>query len=243
MRNIKLTLEYDGSDFCGWQRQAGDRTVQAVVERSLSMLTQEPIRLIGAGRTDSGVHALGQVANFKTGSALPLEVFVRGGNSRLPRDVRIIKAEEVDLSFNARRSATARLYRYYVSEKPSAVGRQYAWTYWRPLDLERLRACCPVLLGSHDFRSFSRKDDRPHHLCDVRWATWNRSAGGWVFEICANRFVHGMVRMLVGTMVEIGDGRRPVGDMRSILEAKDNRAAGAAAPACGLFLVKVFYDG
>lgn len=242
MRNIKLTLEYDGTDFCGWQRQAGDRTVQEAVERSLSLLTEETVKVTAAGRTDSGVHAIGQVINFKTESRLPLEAFVRGGNSRLPKDVRILKAEEVPLDFSARYSAVARVYRYYVSDRPSAVGRQYAWHYWRPLALEKLREFCPIILGEHDFKSFCQSGaDVDHFVCNVRWAWWQRSETGLVFEICANRFLHAMVRILVGTMVDLVKDEKGPDELLRILEAGDRRAAGPTAPACGLFLVRVFY--
>lgn len=243
MRNIKLTLEYDGTDFCGWQRQAHDRTVQAEVERSLSMLTEETIKVTAAGRTDSGVHAAGQVINFKTESTLPLTAFVRGGNSRLPRDVRILDAAEAPLDFNARYSAKARLYRYTISKRPHALGRQYAWHYWRPLEATAMRACCPDILGVHDFRSFCQSGaDVNSYLCDVRYAWWHENEHAYFFEICANRFLHGMVRILVGTMVEIGEGRDNVRTIDEILQAGDRCAAGPTAPAAGLSLMSVFYD-
>lgn len=243
MRNIKLTLEYDGTDFCGWQRQANDRTVQAEVERSLSMLTEATVTVTAAGRTDSGVHAAGQVVNFKTESALPLTAFVRGGNSRLPRDVRILDAAEVPLDFNARYAAKARLYRYTISKRPRAIGRQYAWHYWRPLEVEAMRACCAAILGTHNFRSFCQSGAAVNtYLCDVRYAWWSENEDAYVFEICANRFLHGMVRILVGTMVEIGEGRDDDRTLKEILQAGDRTVAGPTAPAVGLSLMSVFYD-
>ncbi len=242
MRNIKLTIEYDGTDFCGWQIQVDDRTVQAEVERSLSMLTDSNVRLTAAGRTDSGVHALGQVANFKTESDLPLDVFVRGGNSRLPRDVRIVHAQEASADFSARYSAKSRLYRYVIAKRQKAVGRQYAWYYWNPLDIRKMNDACAAILGVRDFQSFCQaKADVEHYLCDVRYAFWRETKDDLIFEIRANRFLHNMVRILVGTMVEIGDDKQRSSAMSHILAAKDRNAAGATAPAHGLFLLHVEY--
>ncbi len=242
MRNIKLILEYDGTEFCGWQRQRSERTVQEEVERSLCKLTEEDIKLIAAGRTDSGVHAMAQVVNFKTNSSLPIEVFVRGGNSRLPRDVRILSATDVDENFSARYSARRRTYRYYISTRPLAVGRFYAWTYWNPLNIEPMQNACLDILGTHDFSSFCQaKAEVEHYLCDVRHAWWYKQDHYVVFEICANRFLHNMVRVLVGSMVEIGDEKKESPNVATILQKKDRNAAGPTAPAVGLFLVHVDY--
>ncbi len=241
-RNIKLTVEYDGTDFCGYQIQSNGRTVQAELERSLSMLTDAEVRLMAAGRTDSGVHALGQVVNFRTDSSLPLDVFIRGGNTRLPRDVRIVAAEEVDADFHARYSARRRTYRYFITKKQKAVGRHYAWYYWNELNVEKMNACCTAILGTHDFSSFCQaKAEVDHYLCDVRYAHWAATKDDLIFEISANRFLHNMVRTLVGTMVEIGDPRLPSAEMTEIMLANDRTAAGATAPAHGLFFVRVDY--
>jgi len=242
-RNIKLIVEYDGTDFCGYQIQPNDRTVQAELERSLSMLTNEQVRLIAAGRTDSGVHALGQVVNFKTDSQLPLDVFIRGGNTRLPRDVRIVAAKDVADDFNARYSARRRTYRYFITTKTQAIGRQYAWYYWNELDTEKMNECCTDILGEHDFSSFCQaKSEVDHYLCDVRYAHWQKFNNEYIFDIQANRFLHNMVRTLVGTMVEIGDPRLESGKMKDILLARDRTAAGPTAPALGLFLMRVDYE-
>jgi len=242
-RNIKLIVEYDGTEFCGYQIQQNDRTVQAELERSLSMLTNEQVRLTAAGRTDSGVHALGQVVNFKTDSQLPLDVFIRGGNTRLPRDVRIVAAEDVADDFNARYSARRRTYRYFITTKTKAIGRQYAWYYWNELDIEKMNACCTDILGEHDFSSFCQaKSEVDNYLCDVRYAHWQQLKNEYIFEIQANRFLHNMVRTLVGTMVEIGDPRLQSAEMKDILLAEDRTAAGPTAPALGLFLMSVDYE-
>ncbi|MBN1466604.1 tRNA pseudouridine(38-40) synthase TruA [candidate division KSB1 bacterium] len=243
MRNIKLIVEYDGTDFCGYQSQVDDRTVQAELQRSLSLLTNETVKLTAAGRTDSGVHALGQVVNFTTRSALPLEAFLRGGNSRLPRDVLILHVEEVPQDFSARYSAKRRTYQYWISKRRKAVGRQYAWHYWNSLDLEKLNAACTPILGVHDFKSFCQaKSNVLNYACDVRYAFWRQVDEYYIFEICANRFLHNMVRILVGTMVEMADPRQnQLLQMADILQAGNRDAAGATAPAPGLFLLKIEY--
>lgn len=242
-RNIKLTVEYDGTDFCGYQIQPNDRTVQAELERSLSTLTNEPVRLTAAGRTDSGVHALGQVVNFQTNSQLPLDVFIRGGNTRLPRDVRILAAEDVDEHFSARYSARQRTYRYIISKKSRAISRQYAWYYWNDLDVDKMNVCCADILGTHDFTSFCQaKAEVDHYQCDIRHAHWRETQDELIFDVTANRFLHNMVRTLVGSMVEIGDPRLQSADMKEMLRAKDRAAAGPTAPALGLFFVRVDYE-
>ena len=242
MRNIKLKIEYDGTDFCGWQIQVDDRTVQAEIDRSLTTLTGSPVRVAGAGRTDSGVHAFAQVASFKTESKLPVDVFVRGGNSRLPLDVRIVSAEEVAEDFNARYSATSRRYRYFIAKRQKTVGRRFSWYYSNPLNLEAMNASCADFLGTRDFQSFCQaKAAVEHYLCHVKYAFWRDTKDELIFEICANRFLHNMVRILVGTMVEIGDNRLASTSIAEMLAAKDRAAAGATAPAHGLFLVAIDY--
>ena len=241
LRNIKLTLEYDGTEYCGFQKQVKDRTVQMELERSLSMLTEETIKVTAAGRTDSGVHALKQTINFKTASSLPLTTFVRGGNSRLPRDVRILDAWEMPLDFSARYSARRRSYRYRITLREKAIDRQYAWYYWNPLDVMKMNQCCSAILGSHDFQSFCQSKAKvEHYLCDVRYAFWYQDKDEMVFEIQANRFLHHMVRIIVGTMVEIGDATIST-SMTEILAARDRKVAGSTAPAHGLALLKVDY--
>ncbi len=241
MRNIKLEIEYDGTDFCGWQKQANDRTVQEEVERSLSMLTEEQIKTMAAGRTDSGVHALGQVVNFKTHSELPLKAFINGGNSRLPYDVRIISAQDVPPNFSARYTTKKRYYRYFIAKRPIAVGRRYAWIYRKPLNIHLLQSMCDPLKGTQDFKSFCQKNAAvKHYLCHVFDAEWKETSERYVFDICANRFLHNMVRILVGTMVEVASGQLEA-KIKDILAARDRTAAGSTAPALGLFLIKVEY--
>ncbi len=242
MRNIKLVIEYDGTDFCGWQSQPNVRTVQDVLERSLANITQQAVRLKSAGRTDAGVHALGQVANFRIESQLPTATFMRGGNALLPKDVRILSAEEVDLSFNARFSARSRSYRYIICKYPTAIGRNFSWYISTPLDVERMREASQVLLGEKDFQSFCQAGVKlSHYLCNVSSVSFLEDENRIVCEITANRFLHNMVRIIMGTLVEVGCGKIDPEDVGDILQARDRRRAGVTAPARGLFLLRVNY--
>lgn len=242
MANIKLVLEYDGTHFNGWQYQPEQRTVQGTVEAALSHLTAEPIRVHCAGRTDSGVHALGQVVNFHCRRVWNPEIYVNGGNGLLPRDVRILSAEPVADDFHSRYSARSRSYRYQISRRVCAVGRQYRWHVPYELDVETMQSAVSCLVGEHDFESFCQAGSGLHHFrCLVHRADWQRQGDELIFEITANRFVHNMVRILVGTSVEFGRGRRPCEEMQTILQARDRRVAGPTAPARGLLLTAVGY--
>jgi len=242
VRNIRLTLEYDGSAFCGWQVQPGQRSVQGELEMALGRLTQSETAVIAAGRTDSGVHALGQVINFHTPSVLPVETFIRGANALLPPDVRVIAGEEATEEFNARHDAISRAYRYRLTTRPRAVGRQYAWFLPLRLDLVAMQQAASALRGVHDFVSFCRSgSELEHHRCQVYSAEWHSEEDEFIFEIRANRFVHNMVRIIVGTCVEIGRGGLAPAVMTEILAARDRCAAGRTAPAHGLFLLQILY--
>ncbi|MBC7187055.1 MAG: tRNA pseudouridine(38-40) synthase TruA [Calditrichaeota bacterium] len=241
-RNLKIILEYDGTDFCGWQRQPGVRTVQGELERVLEQLLQHPVSLTAAGRTDVGVHAQGQVVNFFTERRIQATRLLRGLNALLPPDVRALEVEEVPAGFHARFSALARVYRYRIATRPYAIGRQYVWYYPRPLDLELMRRALQPLLGEHDFRSFCRAEAAlPHYRCCVEEATWSECQGELCFDIRANRFLHGMVRTIVGTLVEVGRGKIPAESVGQMLEARNRRVAGPTAPAQGLCLMRVVY--
>ncbi len=242
MRNIKLVVEYDGSDFSGWQFQPNVITAQGELERSLSHLTQSQVKLIAAGRTDAGVHALGQVVNFHTNSHLPVETIRRGGNAMLPKSIRILFAVEESQGFSARFSATARTYRYVISKKPRAIGRMYSWYCPYKLSVDPMQRACKFILGEKDFGAFCQAGAQlNHHRCNVKSAAWLEKKDDLIFEVTANRFVHNMVRILVGTFVEIGRGKRTPEEMALILESKDRRVAGPTVPAQGLFLVSVEY--
>ena len=242
MRNIKLVLEYDGSDFFGWQRQPLLRTVQGEVEKAFQSLTQKEVKITAAGRTDTGVHALGQAANFQTESTLPATTFYNGGNALLPDDIRILSVEEVAESFNARFSAIARHYKYVMCTKPTAIHRKFCWHIKETIDVSRMQQACPFLIGEKDFTSFCQAGaELDNFLCDVRYARFAQTGEQIVFEVGANRFLHNMVRILSGTLLSIGQGKRQPQELKDILEAKDRRIAGRTAPARGLFLVRVDY--
>jgi tRNA pseudouridine38-40 synthase len=242
MRNIKLTLEYDGTNFCGWQWQPKGRTVQGVAQQAIHQLMQERPKIYAGGRTDAGVHALGQIANFRTVSALELNSIRLGLNSYLPPDVIVLDAEEVDDSFHARYSAVKRKYRYVITKKFRAVARQYAWFCKYQLDLEMIRRASSYLIGEHAFVSFCKEsDEEPHYLSNVESLVWKETEDDIIFEICANRFLHNMVRIIVGTMVDVGRGRLQPEDVQKILQSRDRNRAGFSVPAHGLFLEKIYY--
>jgi len=249
MRNIKLLLEYDGTNFVGWQTQENGRSVQEEITKVLSQVLQEPINLIGAGRTDSGVHARGQVANFRSNSTLVTKSILSALNGMLPDDISVRSAVEVHENFHARYDARGRVYRYYISQRPLAIGRQYHWHVKQALDLDVMNALGSEILGEHDFESFCKSvAELDNCRCTVSESKWEKiqpaSSGGngtLVYEICANRFLHGMVRSLVGTMVDIGRGSTPASAFQDIMSAKDRRKAGMTAPPHGLFLEEVRY--
>jgi len=245
MRNIRLLLEYDGAGYHGWQRQKNALTIQEVVETALAKLTGAPVKLLGSGRTDAGVHARGQVANFHTSSHIPLKAFYAGLNSLLPRDIAVLDAAEAPPDFHARKSARAKTYEYVILNRrePSPLNRRYAWVVREALDLSAMDRAAALLSGEHDFSAFRASGGRPGHgVREVSAAAWHQGEEGRLrFVITANGFLRGMVRSLVGTMVEMGRGKRPPEDLRGLLESRDRAAAGPTAPAQGLFLVEVLY--
>jgi tRNA pseudouridine38-40 synthase len=245
-RNIKLVLEYDGTGFSGWQVQPGARTVQGVLEESLSDLAGEPITIIGAGRTDAGVHALGQVASAKTSLALPAGEIRAAVNARLPDDVLILSAEDVPPAFHARYSAVSRSYFYLVGFAESPIWRRHRWHVRSVLDVARMREALDPLRGEHDFSSFALTGSEPdHHRCRVAAISleWDPRFGGLLaLRVTADRFLRGMVRSIVGTLVEVGRGKIAPSEMATILDAKDRGRAGPTAPPWGLYLERVTYE-
>ena len=245
-KNFKLTIEYDGSGFCGWQRQKKDRTVQGVVEAAIAAMTGQTVTLIGSGRTDAGVHALGQVANFVCETELTATIFERGLNSLLPEDVIILRCDSVAESFHSRFDAKSKLYQYRIlnRELPIAVGRQYCWFIRKRLDRAAMRAAAGHILGTHDFKAFegagSPRSSSVRQVLRVQWQ--EPEPDHLVFEIEADGFLRFMVRNLVGTLVEVGQGKITPEDFRRILLSTDRNQAGATAPPNGLFLIAVKYD-
>jgi tRNA pseudouridine38-40 synthase len=241
-RSFKMVLEYDGSEFHGWQVQPGLRTVQEEIEKSIHRITGEIPRVTGAGRTDSGVHALGQVASFSVFNGISPERFQKALNALLPSDVRVLQMHEMAESFDARRKAVSRTYRYVISRRPVAVGRQYAWQPPLKYDLKSMVAVSETLTGRHVWKSFSRSGgmerDFVSTVKDVRWI--ERPDAVW-FEITAERFFHNMVRIILGTLFDVGRGKMSVEEFKNLFDSNDRRLAGTTLPPHGLFLVRVDY--
>ncbi len=254
MRNIKLVISFDGTDFCGWQAQRDLPTVQGVIEDRLTVICNHPIILHGAGRTDSGVHAFGMVANFSTGSKISCYGLQKGLNSLLPDAIRILAAEDVDHDFHARKSARAKTYCYYFSIAPIvlATNRLYVTSLTGPFDFDQVDKCLQGLLGCHDFSSFeatgSRDKTRTSGRGAVRTimgATLVEDQNPQQFKLVlrGDGFLRKMVRNITGTLFEVGQGRMTAEQFQEVLEGKDRNLAGPTAPACGLFLNDIEYDG
>lgn len=245
MRTIKLLIEYDGTNYFGWQLQPQKPTIQGTIEEKWKQITGEKIHLVGSGRTDAGVHAIGQVAHFKTQSLLSLKAIQRALNSLLPPDIVIKEVKEMESDFHARKMAKRKVYEYRIlnTPLPSVFHRGYVWHVPQPLDLEKVKRATPILIGKHDFSSF-RSTGTPTKTAirEVYRAEWRRNSYGLIrFEIEANGFLKQMVRAIVGTLVEVGRGKIAVEDFQKILDSKDRRQSGPTAPAHGLFLKEVKY--
>ena len=239
---LKLTLEYDGSKFVGWQVQPNGRSVQAVVEQGISRLCGEPIRVVAAGRTDSGVHARGQVISLEA-RALPLKAWTAGLNALLPDDVSCVRAEEAPSGFDARRWARGKRYIYSILQTNTRAPLQrHVWEIRRPLDVEAMRAASPALVGTHDFAAL-RAADCPAKTTvrEIRKLQIVQRDRHVDVIVEATAFLKHMVRNIVGTLVEVGHGRRPADSLAMLLAGRDRIRAGPTAPARGLVLDEVFY--
>jgi tRNA pseudouridine38-40 synthase len=244
MKNIKLLIQYVGIHYHGWQRQSHVPTLQGTIEECIAKISRERITLIGAGRTDAGVHALGQVANFKTRARLTLESWTNALNALLPRDIVILGAQEVKESFHARRGAKSKIYQYRILNQriPSAFLDPVTWHFKLPLKIRRMQIAGQSLLGSHDFTSFCGKSAGARttrsHLMSL---TVQRRHHLVLITLKGRNFLQYMARNIVGTLVQIGIGKIPPHQMPDILQAKERRLAGPTAPPQGLFLVQVDY--
>lgn len=241
---IKLTLEYDGTHYHGWQRQPRLNTIQGTVENALQQLTRKPIRITGAGRTDAGVHALGQVAHFAPPISFDSDTWTRGLNALLPDDIAVRSAEEVPSSFHARFSAKKKTYTYFIYNHPrrSPLHRRTAWHIFQPLELSKMKKASRLLIGRHDFTSLcaatSEGEDR---IVDLQKIDLKKEGDRIKVTFQAPRFLQYMVRNLVGLLVEVGRGRRAVSEIPQILKGRDRRLAGPTAPPQGLFLIRIDY--
>jgi tRNA pseudouridine38-40 synthase len=253
MRNLKLILSYDGSDFAGWQVQPDAMTVQGTLASAIGRITGEKVLPQGSGRTDAGVHALAQVATFATESSVPTANFVKALNDILPASVRVLQAEEATADFHARYSARAKTYRYRIYRAaicPPFLAR-YAWHYPFPLDELAMSSAAGLVAGEHDFTSFAAVDPergRDHasllsasNVRHISISSWMRAEDELVYTVKGSGFLHHMVRNLVGTFILVGKGTLGHEDITRILEARNRSAAGATAPAGGLYLVNVEY--
>ena len=244
MRCFKVTIEYDGTDFVGFQYQVEQRSVQNEVERAVETLTGRSARVHGAGRTDAGVHALGQVISFACETRIPIERLAVAMNSVLPKDIAAVAAEEVDERFHARFSARSRAYVYLILNRAyrSAVYGRYAYHVPQPLDVEAMRAGAKCLLGTQDFAAWANSTDevlsttRTVYRCALR-----RIRSFVLVQVEADAFLRSMVRNIVGTLLEVGVGKRPPGEIDAITRSRDRAMAGPSAPARGLCLVRVRY--
>ncbi len=253
MRNLKLLVSYDGTDYVGWQRQSNGVSIQALLEDALAPMEGGPITVAGAGRTDAGVHALGQVASVRLTSRIEPDAVERGLNARLPPDVRVRGVAEAPAGFHARFSASSKLYRYRIRQAPTAGAfeHRHAWHLPQALDTAAMDAAARALVGRHDFASFqgSRSDVETTERTLLALQVEEAAARGdgdeqgrlVTVEVEADGFLRHMVRILVGTLVEVGLGRWAPGDVAATLAARDRRRAGPTAPARGLFLVRVRY--
>ena len=259
MRNILLKVSYDGTDFCGWQRQddvkgdEAERTVQGEIEKALEKIHKEKTQLYGSGRTDSGVHAVGQAANFYSPiDSMPAQNYVRALNAFLPDDIRILESREVPEDFSARKSATSRIYRYFIATGDStpADNMRFCWFVknYEP-NLERLNKYCQCLQGELDCSSFAASGDdsvsNNRYIDDARFFIQKDRWGNdlLVFQIEANAFLWKMVRTLTGTLVNLDKENAPEDAMQKILDYHDRKKAGVTAPPTGLFLYEIKFDG
>lgn len=246
-RTLQLVLQYDGARFAGWQRQPEKRTVQGVLEEAMERLCGSHVSVLGAGRTDAGVHALGQSAGVRVNERWTATELMRALNAVLPRDVRIAACNSMHEDFHARFSALSRSYRYLVgtdseAANPFRAPRELVWR--RALDRSLLDAAGALIVGDHSFRGFAVKGTAPEtddHRCIVHSAVWSEREGGLAFSIRANRFLHHMVRFLVGTMLDIASGRRDIAVLSRLLASGENREVSPPAPPHGLYLESVEY--
>lgn len=244
MRRIKLTVAYDGTDYCGWQIQPNGITVEEVLNRALSRLTGEDIRVIGASRTDAGVHARGNVAVFDTESAIPPKRFSYAVNPLLPEDVVVTDSKEVPESWHPRYQNSVKTYEYHIlnREMPDPLRRRDTWHVSFPLDLDSMRKAADYLIGEHDFRSFCSAHTGVKTTVRTIYELQIEKTGSLItIRIKGNGFLYNMVRIIAGTLTEVGRGFRTPEDVRNVLEAGDRDRAGATAPARGLILMSIGY--
>ena len=245
MRNFKMTVEYDGSAYCGWQRQENGTSIQQLLEEAIKLITGQKVAVIGSGRTDAGVHALNQVGSFRCSTKLPVNKIFMGMNSVLPPDIVVKELEEAADEFHALRDVKSKIYVYKICNQRlrPALGRNYFWHIRFPLDIGKMKKAAEYLIGTHDFSCFCATGtdvkDRVRTIVDVEIKTCDD--GLIEIKVEARGFLKYMVRNIIGTLVEVGRDKRKPEEMKKIIESRDRTIAGVTAPACGLFLKEVKY--
>lgn len=242
MFNYKMVIQYDGTDFCGWQIQKEQRSVQGEITNALNILLKKEISITGAGRTDAGVHAWGQAANFLYEEELDLYRFRYSLNSILPKEIVVREMNKIEQNFNARFSATSRSYFYIITNHRSPFWDKFSHQLYRALDLNFLNRLSQLLIGKKDFSCFSKNiSEQEKTICEIKEARWKRQGEMIFFFIEADRFLHGMARAITGTLLQLHDDKNAAGKLKNIIELKERSEAGISVPAKGLFLFKVRY--
>lgn len=244
MRNVKLTIEYDGTNYCGWQKQNNEKTIQEEIEKAIYKAVGEVVEVIGSSRTDAGVHARGMVANFKTNATIPFDRFKYAINDKLPDDIAIIESEEVSEDFHARYDSKGKTYCYSIinrQQKP-AIGRNYVYHFKWDLDIEKMREACKHFIGKHDFKAFRSLGSSVKTTERTIKELYIESEGEKInIFISADGFLYNMVRIMTGALIDVGHKKIAPEDIKTMLEEKDRTKAADTAPAKGLYLYKVSY--
>ena len=244
MRNIKLIIEYDGSCYGGWQKQKNNKTIQEEIEKAIKKVTGEIIEVFGSSRTDAGVHAKGMVANFKTESNIPEDKYREAINSKLPDDIAIIKSEEVDGEFHSRYCSKGKMYSYTIINRYEkvAIGNKYIYQVREELDIDAMKKACHYFIGLHDFKAFKTSGSSVKtSVRTIEKLYIDKSKDKIKIYITADGFLYNMVRIIVGTLVEVGKGKMQPEDIKRIIESQDRTEAGPCVPPNGLILEEVYY--
>ena len=244
MRNIKLTIEYDGKEFNGWQKQPNKLNIQGEIERAIKEITGEEVELIASGRTDAGVHSLGQIANFKTNSSIPVEKIPIALNTKLKQSIRILRAEEVEERFHSRYNCKRKTYRYIInnSKNGTAIYRNFEYNFSQELDIEKMKEAVKFFVGEHDFKGFKASGtSSKSSVRTIYSAIVYKEGERIIIELTGNGFLYNMVRIISGTLLEVGIGKILPEEIKSIINSKDRTRAGKTLPPQGLYLVKVEY--
>lgn len=244
MRNVKIKVRYKGTNYCGWQSQKNGVAIQDVLKAAIDKITGEDVKLIGAGRTDAGVHAMAQVANFVTGSSIPAERFPHALNAVLPDDISVFHAEEVDMNFNARYDAIGKHYRYYIWNSRFRPGLFKEYCYWCPyqLNMELMHTASKLFVGTHDFKNYMSTGGSAKTTIRNLWSVEvGRESDIIYIDIKGNGFLYNMVRRIAGCLVEVGRRKKTVQEVKDMVEGKNTPASYLTLPSKGLFLMEVYY--